>query len=155
MSARYRYRESDGDESAPSSALETAIDQHGTIFLSSSEAQHVVNSLWRGDWIQRNNDNMDIDYVPYQAAESSSFWAHLNPDRMSVPRYQSTFKMVVWTIFLFVYSQSVQSPLESFNSERNWDGYEIVLYLMAAAFLIEGNLKPPFPFCSDKCQRDC
>ncbi|OWZ56704.1 calcium activated cation channel [Cryptococcus neoformans var. grubii Br795] len=141
MSARYRYRESDGDESAPSSALETAIDQHGTIFLSSSEAQHVVNSLWRGDWIQRNNDNMDIDYVPYQAAESSSFWAHLNPDRMSVPRYQSTFKMVVWTIFLFVYSQSVQSPLESFNSERNWDGYEIVLYVMAAAFLIEEIVK--------------
>lgn len=71
------------------------------IFLSSSEAQHVVNCLWRGDWIQRNNDNMDIDYVPYQLAESSSFWAHLNPDRMSVPRYQSTFKIVVWSIFLF------------------------------------------------------
>ncbi|AAW41031.2 calcium activated cation channel, putative [Cryptococcus deneoformans JEC21] len=141
MSTRYRYRESDGDESAPSSALETAIDQHGTIFLSSSEAQHVVNCLWRGDWIQRNNDNMDIDYVPYQLAESSSFWAHLNPDRMSVPRYQSTFKIVVWSIFLFVYSQSVESPLESFNSERNWDGYEIVLYVMAVAFLIEEIVK--------------
>lgn len=31
MSTRYRYRESDGDESAPSSALEIAADQHDTV----------------------------------------------------------------------------------------------------------------------------
>lgn len=31
MSARYRYRELDGDESAPSCALEMAIDQHCTV----------------------------------------------------------------------------------------------------------------------------
>lgn len=31
MSTRYRYRESDGDESAPSSALEIAVDQHDTV----------------------------------------------------------------------------------------------------------------------------
>ena len=30
MSTRFRYRESDGDASAPVSALETAIDQHCT-----------------------------------------------------------------------------------------------------------------------------
>ena len=31
MSSRFRYRESDGDVSAPTSALETAIDQHCTV----------------------------------------------------------------------------------------------------------------------------
>lgn len=31
MSTRFRYRESDGDASAPTSALETAIDQHCTV----------------------------------------------------------------------------------------------------------------------------
>lgn len=31
MSTRFRYRESDGDESAPTSALESAIDQHCTV----------------------------------------------------------------------------------------------------------------------------
>lgn len=31
MSTRFRYRESDGDASAPVSALETAIDQHCTV----------------------------------------------------------------------------------------------------------------------------
>jgi len=33
MSSRFRYRESDGDASAPTSALETAIDQHCTVCL--------------------------------------------------------------------------------------------------------------------------
>jgi hypothetical protein len=31
MSTRFRYRESDGDISAASSCLETAIDQHATV----------------------------------------------------------------------------------------------------------------------------
>ncbi|WWC60249.1 uncharacterized protein I303_102815 [Kwoniella dejecticola CBS 10117] len=141
MSTRYRYKESDGDDSAPMSALETAIDQHGTIFLSSSEAQHVVNSLWKGDWVQRNNENMDIDYVPYERTESNRFWDHLNPERLSVPRYQSIFRIVVWFVFLFVYSQSVQSPLDTMDPSRNWDWAEVVLYIMAIAFLVEEIIK--------------
>ncbi|TYJ58757.1 hypothetical protein B9479_000593 [Cryptococcus floricola] len=138
MSTRYRYRESDGDVSAPTSALETAIDQHCTDFLSSSEAQHVVNSLWRGDWVQRNNDDMDIDYVPYEPVETDSFFRHLNPDRMAVPRYQAVFKILVWFVFLFVYSQTVQSPLEHFDADRKWDFYEVLLYILSGSFLIEG-----------------
>ncbi|WRT65647.1 uncharacterized protein IL334_002592 [Kwoniella shivajii] len=141
MSTRYRYRESDGDESAPTSALETAIDQHCTIFLSSSEAQHVVNSLWVGDWVQKNNENMDIDYVPYERSETNSFWDHLNPERLSVPRYQSYFRIIVWLIFLFIYSQSVQSPLDVVDPARNWDWAEVVLYTMAVAFLLEEIVK--------------
>jgi hypothetical protein len=31
MSTRFRYRDSDGDVSAPTSTLETAIDQHCTV----------------------------------------------------------------------------------------------------------------------------
>ncbi|WVQ73691.1 hypothetical protein IAR50_003271 [Cryptococcus sp. DSM 104548] len=141
MSTRYRYRESDGDVSAPTSALETAIDQHCTDFLSSSEAQHVVNSLWRGDWVQRNNEDMDIDYVPYEPVETDSFWKHLNPDRMAVPRYQAVFKILVWFVFLFVYSQTVQSPLEHFDANRKWDFYEVLLYILSGSFLIEEAVK--------------
>lgn len=33
MSTRFRYREHDGDDSAPTSCLETAIDQHCTVGL--------------------------------------------------------------------------------------------------------------------------
>jgi hypothetical protein len=71
------------------------------IFLASTEAQHVVNSLWRGDWIQKNNAKDDIDYVQYEPAEEGGFWAHLDPERISVPRYQATFRVLVWLFFLF------------------------------------------------------
>ncbi|WVR03896.1 hypothetical protein IAU60_000895 [Kwoniella sp. DSM 27419] len=143
MSTRYRFRESDGDESAPTSALETAIDQHCTIFLSSTEAQHVVNSLWRGDWVQKNNDNMDIDYVPYERDkdEQYGFWDHVEPQRLSVPRYQTFFRILVWFVFLWVYSQSVQSPLDTMDPSRNWDAFEVILYLMSFSFLVEEMVK--------------
>ena len=39
MSTRYQHRQVDGDASEMANALEVAIDQHCTIFLSSSEAQ--------------------------------------------------------------------------------------------------------------------
>lgn len=57
----------------------------------------VINSLWRGDWIQQNNDKNDIDYVPYRP-ERHSFWDHLDPSRLSVPRYQNWFRVRVWWI---------------------------------------------------------
>jgi len=141
MSTRFRYRESDGDASAPISALESAIDQHCTIFLSSTESQHVVNSLWRGDWVQRNNEDDDIDYVQYERTENWSFWDHVNPERLSVPRYQSTFKIIVWAIFLFVYSQAVSSPLDSLDPAHQLDEWEYVLYIMTLSFLVEEAVK--------------
>lgn len=61
----------------------------------------MINMLWRGDWVQQNNDDGDIDYVQYEIKESSSFWDHFNPNRLSVPRYQTTFKICVWFIYLF------------------------------------------------------
>lgn len=137
MSARWRYRDSDGDVSAPVSALETAIDQHATIFLSSTEAQHVVNSLWRGDWIQVNNANNMIDYVPYDKKSSNNFWDHIEPHRLCVPRYQNAFNMTVWVFFLFVYSQCVQTPLDSLDPDKSFDIWEIALYGMAASFFVE------------------
>ncbi|RXK41316.1 calcium activated cation channel [Tremella mesenterica] len=141
MSTRFRYRDSDGDVSAATSLLETAIDQHCTIFLASTEAQYVVNCLWRGDWVQQNNENDDIDYVRYEPVERTTVWQHLNPQRMNVPRYQTAFRQVMWIVFLFVYSQSVQSPLDSLDPEHEFDEWEYVLYTMTLAYLIEEGVK--------------
>ena len=60
----------------------------------------MVNSLWRGDWVQRINEDENVDYVEYEKAESSVFWERLNPHRLGVPRYQSAFKQIVWIFFL-------------------------------------------------------
>ncbi|KAJ7682507.1 calcium activated cation channel [Mycena polygramma] len=138
MSTRFQHIQVDGDMSDMSSALEMAIDAHCTIFLSSSEAQDVVNSLWRGDIIQRNNHNHDIDYVQYaETRNANSFFSRLDPSRMSVPRYQNMFRIVVWLLFLFVYSQAVRQPLERSQGPREFDKWEFILYTMALSFLCE------------------
>ena len=89
MSTRFRYREVDGDDSPPTSCLETAIDQNALHFLSSSEAQNSVDNLWNGDWVQTNNEHDDIDYVQYDKNRIHTFSEHFNPNRLGVPRYMN------------------------------------------------------------------
>lgn len=137
MSTRYRHKEWDGDDSSLSSALELAIDQHCTIFLSSNEAQFVIDSLWSGTWVQQNNEDHDIDYVEYRQVEEKSWWRHLDPSRMSVPRYQNAFRVIIWFFFLFVYSQAVRQPLEKVDPHHDFDFFEGMLYTMALAFSFE------------------
>ncbi|GMK55778.1 hypothetical protein CspeluHIS016_0208340 [Cutaneotrichosporon spelunceum] len=138
MSTRFRYLEHDGDISPALSALECAIDQHCTIFLSSNEAQTVVQSLWKGEWVQHNNENDDIDYVEYHVEpENGGFWAHFKPSRLAVPRYQNMFRIVTWIFYLFVYSRAVQTPLDATDPYHTFDGWEITLYVMTLAFLID------------------
>ncbi|KAF8605353.1 calcium activated cation channel [Ceratobasidium sp. AG-I] len=138
MSTRFRHAEWDGDNSALSSALELAIDQQASIFLSCSEAQKVVNSLWRGDWVQINNDNNDIDYDEYKFKHDGSFWSHIDPSRLSVPRYQNAFRIFLWLVFLFIYSRAIQQPIEQNRQPRHrLDEWEIALYVQAMAYSME------------------
>ncbi|KAH9943256.1 uncharacterized protein BXZ73DRAFT_87627 [Epithele typhae] len=138
MTARYRHRELDGDVSGSSSALEMAIDAHCTIFLSSSEAQDVVQDMWCGRIVQLYDSEGDVSFVPHHAADYHGFWSHLSPSRLGVPRYQNVFRIIVWFIFLFTYSQAVREPLDKVHRDHNdLDNWEIVLYVLALAFAIE------------------
>ncbi|KAF8551478.1 hypothetical protein OG21DRAFT_1499116 [Imleria badia] len=135
---RYRYMESDGDVSVASSALEVAIDHHCIVFLSSSEVQEVVTSLWNGVIIQSIDERDDIQYIPYHKSHREGFWSHIDPSRISVPRYQNVFRIVVWFIFLGVYSQAVKEPMERLNPVHvSLDLWEYALYIMALAFCLE------------------
>lgn len=138
MARRFRYTEVDGGMSDKASALELAIDSHCTIFLSSTEAQDVVNYLWRGQLIQRHQADHEIDFVPFKECGHSNFWGHLDPSRLSVPRYQNIFRISVWLLFLFAYSQAVREPLDKLNPDHaGLDGWEVLMYLLALAFSFE------------------
>ncbi|KAI0677344.1 hypothetical protein C8Q78DRAFT_1002340 [Trametes maxima] len=138
MASRFCHREIDGDESGRSSALELAIDCHCTIFLSSSEAQDVVQDLWSGRTVQVYDKDGDISFVPYGDVRYSGFWSHLNPSRLGVPRYQNIFRITVWFLFLFSYSQAVREPLDKLDPDHSdLDGWEIVMYVLALAFSLE------------------
>ncbi|KAH9948400.1 hypothetical protein B0H21DRAFT_690173 [Amylocystis lapponica] len=152
MSSRYKYREVDGDVSEMASALEVAIDSHCTIFLSSTESQagqyrkivSLVDDLWRGQLIQKRNDDHEIDFVPYKAMNYDSFWSHFNPSRLAVPRYLNIFRIVVWFLFLAVYSQAVREPLDKLDPDHSdLDPWEIVMYILALSFSFEDLHKVP------------
>ncbi|KAI0692662.1 calcium activated cation channel [Cytidiella melzeri] len=138
LSTRYTHREVDGDKSDKTSALEMAIDSHCTIFLSSTEAQDVVHDLWRGHIVQKHNDNNDVEFQPYHEAYPVGLWAHLDPARLGVPRYQNMFRIIIWFFFLFVYSQAVREPLDKLNPDHSdLDIFEVLLYIMGLSFAIE------------------
>ncbi|KJA29836.1 hypothetical protein HYPSUDRAFT_60682 [Hypholoma sublateritium FD-334 SS-4] len=138
MSTRYQHRQVDGDESEMSSALEVAIDQHCTIFLSSTEAQDIINALWVGDIIQKNNKAHAVEYVAYADTREHTFWAHFDPSRLSVPRYQNIFRIAVWLFFLVIYSRAVREPLQRLDiNHKGLDESEIILYTMSLAFIFE------------------
>ncbi|KAI0346876.1 calcium activated cation channel [Trametopsis cervina] len=138
LSTRYTHRELDGDRSDKSSALEMAIDSHCTIFLSSTEAQDVVNDLWRGVIVQKNNDGHDVEFQPYKESFGGGLWSHIDPTRLAVPRYQNIFRIIIWAFFLFVYSQAVREPLDKLDPDHgDLDIFEIIMYTMALSFAIE------------------
>ncbi|KAH9045267.1 calcium activated cation channel [Lactarius pseudohatsudake] len=154
LSSRYKHRQSDGDIEV-SSAIELAIDSHCTIFLSSSEAQDVILSLWNGDLVQRNNEDLDVDYVPAYDNMDPSFWGHLDPSRVAVPCYQNILRIVVWLFFLAVYSQAVREPLDRLDPlHRHFDFWEVVLYVMGLAFLLEAFVLRVSGLVSQEGQRD-
>ncbi|KAI0727308.1 hypothetical protein C8Q72DRAFT_841133 [Fomitopsis betulina] len=135
LSTRFRFKEVDEGVSEKASALELAIDSHCTIFLSSTEAQDVVNCLWRGQLVQTHEADHDINLVPYKQYGYDGFWAHLNPGRLSVPRYQNIFRIFVWMLFLFAYFQAVREPLDKLNPKHSeLDPWEIVMYVLGLAF---------------------
>jgi hypothetical protein len=77
-------------------------------------------------------------------------------------RYQNFFRISVWLIFLITYSQAgersvcislvgiftwhlVRQPTERLDPNNNWtfDEWEIVLYVLALSFFIEGSSSDP------------
>lgn len=44
--------------------------------------------------------------VRYEDIRENSFWGHLDVSRLSVPRYQNMFRILIWFAFLVVYSQA-------------------------------------------------
>lgn len=137
MSSRYTHRQHDGDIEF-TSAIELAIDSHCTIFLSSSEAQNVIDALWRGDLVQKCSDGHTVDYVPAYDRGDLSFWSHWDPTRIAIPRYQNFIRIAIWLFFLIVYSQAVREPLNRLDPLlSHLDFWEIALYFMALTFLFE------------------
>ncbi|GAA5878176.1 hypothetical protein JCM8547_008364 [Rhodosporidiobolus lusitaniae] len=132
LSQRWTTVDEDGDETLPLSALESAVDQHATFFLSSNEAQRSVFALWKGLLVQTSTESDNIEYQLYKVNPSQDgFLSHWNPARVGVPRYQFFFRIFLWLAFLGFYTWAIQTPQRGFSVE---DG---VLYIQLLGYIVE------------------
>ncbi|GAA6040060.1 hypothetical protein JCM8097_004760 [Rhodosporidiobolus ruineniae] len=136
LSKRWTTVDEDGDETLPCSALETAVDQQATFFLSSNEAQRCTFALWKGLLVQNQTESGNIEYQLYKVdADRQGFLAHWDPNRVGVPRYQFFFRISLWILFLVCYTIAIQSPERGFSFE------DIILYVQLAGYAAEDLVK--------------
>ena len=77
----------DGEETEPANVIERAVDLHALMVIGSSGYQKCVKYLWKG-WLHQDDKNAG-QFVDYKDKANTSYWAHLNPDRMRAPVYQN------------------------------------------------------------------
>ncbi|GAA5913307.1 hypothetical protein JCM8208_005205 [Rhodotorula glutinis] len=136
LSKRFTVIESDGDESLPLSALESAVDQHATFFLSSNEAQRCVFALWKGLLVQRQTSDGNVEYQLFKpGADEQGFIAHFSPDRIAVPRYQFVIRVAFWILFVICYTIAIQTPERGFSIE------DTILYVQLLGYILEDVVK--------------
>ncbi|BGP17286.1 Calcium channel yvc1 [Rhodosporidiobolus nylandii] len=127
LSKRFTTIDEDGDETLPLSALESAVDQHATFFLSSNEAQRCTFALWKGLLVQNVTESGNIEYQLYKVdADGSGFLAHWNPDRIGF-----FFRISLWIVFLTCYTFAIQTPERGFGVE------DAVLFVQLLGYIVE------------------
>ena len=121
----------DGEETEPANVVERAVDLHAVTIIGSSGYQKCIKYLWRG-WLQQDDKNAGT-FVAYRDRDNTSYWAHLNPDRMRVPVYQNTVQITITLIYLALFTGAVNT----INEDGDLDVVEGILYLMTFGFICD------------------
>ncbi|KAB8337332.1 hypothetical protein FH972_021631 [Carpinus fangiana] len=121
----------DGDDSPAANAVETAVDLHALTVIGSSGYQKCIQYLWRGWLVQDDCDTSR--FVPYEDKTNTSYWAHLDPDRMRVPKYQNALQIIFSVIFLGLYTGAINTV----NPTGDIDPVEALLYIFTLGFICD------------------
>ena len=119
------------EETTPANVIERAVDLHCLLVIGSSGYQKCVKYLWRG-WIHQD-DKDPGRFVYYKDRDNTSYWAHLNPDRMRAPVYQNVVQISISVIYLALYTQAVNTV----NEDGDLDVVEGILYIMTLGFVCD------------------
>lgn len=92
----------DGLATAPANVVEKAVDLHALRVIGSSAYQKCISYLWKGWLVQDEND--PSRFVDYKEKTNTSYWAHLDPDRMRVPLYQNALQVIFSVTYLALYT---------------------------------------------------
>ncbi|KAL1795563.1 hypothetical protein ACET3X_005787 [Alternaria dauci] len=121
----------DGEPTTPANVIEKAVDLHAVTVIGSSGYQKCINYLWRGWVVQDDQD--PSRFVPYENKTNTSYWAHLDPDRMRVPKYQNWVQIAMTLVFLALYTAAINT----INSSGDLDVVEGLLYLFTLGFICD------------------
>lgn len=121
----------DGEPTAPANAIEKAVDLHAVTVIGSSGYQKCINYLWRG-WVVQDDEDPSR-FVTYENKTNTSYWAHLDPDRMRVPKYQNWIQIAMSLIFLGLYTGAINT----INPSGDLDVVEGLLYLFTLGFICD------------------
>jgi len=121
----------DGEPTPPSNVIEKAVDLHALRVIGSSGYQKCVNYLWRGWLVQDEND--PASFVDFKDKDNTSFWVHLDPDRMRAPMYQNAAQMLISLIYLGLYTGAINT----INRDGDLDFVEGLLYAFTLGFLFD------------------
>lgn len=121
----------DGEESRPANAIERAVDLHALRVIGSSGYQKCIAYLWRG-WLVQDDDD-PARFVDYKEKTDTSYWTHLDPDRMRVPRYQNALQILISLIYLALYTGAINTV----NPTGDLDVVEVILYFFTLGFMTD------------------
>lgn len=119
------------EETAPANVIERAVDLHCLTVIGSSGYQKCIKYLWRG-WIQQD-DKAPGNFCFYKDRDNTSYWVHLNPDRMRTPLYQNVAQISLSLIYLGLYTGAVNT----INEDGDLDVVEGILYVMTFGFICD------------------
>ncbi|KAK3318064.1 cation channel-like protein [Apodospora peruviana] len=121
----------DGKPTPPVNVIEKAVDLHALRVIGTSGYQKCIGYLWRGWLVQDENDT--ANFVDYKDRDNTSFWAHLDPDRMRAPMYQNATQMLISFIYLGLYT----SAINTVNPGGDIDVVEGLLYVFTLGFMFD------------------
>lgn len=121
----------DGEPTPAANAIEKAVDLHAVTAIGSSGYQKCVNYLWRG-WVVQDDED-PTRFVNYENKTNTNYWAHLDPDRMRVPRYQNFVQIAVSFVYLGLFTGAVST----INPSGDLDVVEGLLYLFTLGFVCD------------------
>lgn len=120
-----------GKESPRSNVIERAVDLHALRVISSFGYQKCVNSLWRG-WLVQDEDDPSR-FIEYKNKVNTSYWVHVDPDRIRAPRYQNAVQVAFSIIFLILYTAAINT----INPTGDLDPIEALLYVFTLGFICD------------------
>lgn len=121
----------DGFPMQPANVIEKAVDLHALLVIGSSGYQKCVTYLWKG-WLVQDDEDASR-FVEYKHKANTSYWAHLNPDRMRAPVYQNATQVLFSLLYLALYTQAINS----INPTGDLDVVEGLLYVFTFGFICD------------------